>query len=72
MNTDSMIPVFVAYNGNWKIEDKSWVFKDAENQVLSLEKNVTYKQLKEILYRELEVDQTVYEMKLEVPYTCLS
>ena len=68
--TDSIVPVYVAYNGNWEMEDRSWVYKDAENQVIPVEKNVTYEQLKAILYGELELDSSVYEIKLEVRYEC--
>ena len=33
---------------------------------------MTYEQLLDILYDELEVDKCVHDLKIEVPYTCLS
>ena len=68
--TDSIVPVYVAFDGNWEMEDRNWVYKDAKSQVILVEKNVTYEQLKAILYGELELDSSVYEIKLEVRYEC--
>ena len=48
--TDSIVPVYVAFDGNWEMEDRNWVYKDAKSQVILVEKNVTYEQLKAILY----------------------
>ena len=62
--TDSIVPVYVAFDGNWEMEDRNWVYKDAKSQVILVEKNVTYEQLKAILYGELQLDSSVYEIKL--------
>ena len=35
-----------------------------------MEDTVTYLQLLDILHKELKVDKQMYELKLEVPYTC--
>ena len=69
---DSTVSVFVAFNGVWELENRDWIFRDAENQVLPVEKGVTYEQLLDILYDELEVDKCVHDLKIEVLYTCLS
>ncbi|XP_062118350.1 uncharacterized protein LOC133831966 [Humulus lupulus] len=56
------------YNGVWEREGRDWVFNGAENLTFELEKDITYSQLVELLYSELEVDKVQYDLKLEVNY----
>ncbi|XP_062078418.1 uncharacterized protein LOC133782947 isoform X3 [Humulus lupulus] len=66
----STVYLFVSYNNVWKTDGRKWYFKDIEGEVISIENDVTYLQLLDILHETFQVDREVYELKLEASYVC--
>ncbi|XP_062078696.1 uncharacterized protein LOC133783165 [Humulus lupulus] len=64
----STLFAYLMYNGVWEREGRDWVFNGAENLTFELENDITYSQLVELLYSELEVDKVQCDLKLEVNY----
>ena len=54
------------YDGVWSLEGFNWVYEAEGSLTLTVRSDTTLEQMREILYKELEVDSLVYDLKLEL------
>lgn len=67
---DHVVNIYVAYNGDWEKDGNCWKYKNASRYVsIAIEKETTYVELTDILFKVFRVDKLKYNLKLEVPYT---
>ena len=50
------------YDGVWSLEGFNWVYEAEGSLTLTVRSDTTLEQMREILYKELEVDSLVYDL----------
>ncbi|XP_062086059.1 uncharacterized protein LOC133792158 [Humulus lupulus] len=66
----SRVNIIVSYNGVWEQKGEKWNFKAGSNTIIHVPIDVGYIELLEKLYSKLKVDRSLFDLKLEVPFTC--
>ncbi|XP_062104417.1 uncharacterized protein LOC133815617 [Humulus lupulus] len=66
----SRVNIIVSYNGVWEQKGEKWNFKAGSNTIIYVPIDVGYIELLEKLYSKLKVDRSLFDLKLEVPFTC--
>ena len=62
----SIACLVIMYDGVWSLEGFNWVYEAEGSLTLTVRSDTTLEQMREILYKELEVDSLVYDLKLEL------
>ncbi|XP_062101338.1 uncharacterized protein LOC133807180 [Humulus lupulus] len=66
----SRVNIIVPYNGVWEQKAEKWNFKASLNTIIHVPIDVSYIKLLEKLYSKLKVDRSLFDLKLEVSFTC--